>query len=131
MRAAVKQLVTEELKKLVEETPDNILCTFYHNAQGGLRSVSYNAVEQVLLDLLRKDIICEILAETIAKTFGAKAAVNRLLNELLTSYSFGVPIATFSRRKTDSIISYKGTVAPKAIETEQIEAVEKYNDTIA
>lgn len=48
---------------------DDILRKSIRNAQSGIRSVIYNIVELVILDLLRKDIIEKMLHKHIAKFF--------------------------------------------------------------
>lgn len=55
------QLLTEELATLVEESLEDVLHTSYYNAQSVIRSFVFNAVEQVMLDIFRKDVIGETL----------------------------------------------------------------------
>lgn len=100
--------------------------TSYHNAQSGIRSVVYNLVEQVMLDLFRNDFIGEKFEAHVAKAFDTEAAADRLLNKVLTSGSFIKPIATVVRRKRDSAIAKKETVASKASKREQIDAIETH-----
>lgn len=59
----------------------------------------YNVREQVMLYLLRKDVMGETLEAHISKSFDTYAAADRLLKKDLTSSSFMALIATFVRRK--------------------------------
>lgn len=72
----------------------------------GIRSLMYNVSEEVILDLPRKDVICKTLNAHIAKPLDTDVAADMLPKKLVTSSSFMPPIATFGRRKTDSIIAY-------------------------
>lgn len=85
-----------------------------HKVQKGIWSVVYNVVEQVMLDLLCKEVICETLDTKIAKCFDMEAATDRLSKRILTSSLFVLAFATFMRRKTDSTIADKGNAAAKA-----------------
>lgn len=58
-QAVVKQLTSEVLMTLVEEVLDDFLRASYHNVQSGMKSVDYNAVEQVMLELIRENVISE------------------------------------------------------------------------
>lgn len=100
-KAVVKQLVAGKLTKLVQGTLKDILCTFYQNSQSSIHSVVYIVVEQVMLNLLRKDAISETLVGHNTKFVNAEAATDRLSDKLLTWSSFLAPIATFERCKTD------------------------------
>lgn len=73
-KAAMKQLVPEELATLVEESLDDILCMSYHNAQIGILSDMYNVLGQVLWDLLREDLSSETLDAHTANFFDTHAA---------------------------------------------------------
>lgn len=52
-KPAVKQFVTDELEKVLEESLDHILCASYHNVQSGICSIVYKVAEQFMLNLLR------------------------------------------------------------------------------
>lgn len=104
--------------------------TCYRNSQSGIRSVVYDVDEQLMLDLLRKDVIGEKLDRHIAKFFDTEAATDGLSKKLMTSSSFMAPIATFVSRRPDSAIADMGTAAAKASKIEQFDAIEIYNDVI-
>lgn len=53
----IKELVTNELSKIVELTLDDILHMSYHNSQSCISSVVFNVNENVMLDLLRTAVI--------------------------------------------------------------------------
>lgn len=50
---------------MVKESLNDIMKTFLHNAQGDIASVVYKVIEQVMLELLHKDIIGETLDDNI------------------------------------------------------------------
>lgn len=78
VRSAVSDLVTTELATVLEESLENILRESFHNWQSGIRSVVYNVLEQVILDLLRKDVIGETLEAHIGKVFDTDEAAEGL-----------------------------------------------------
>lgn len=79
-KAAVKQLVNKELKTLVQKLFDGIICMLSHDALCQVRSVDYNVVQQVMLDLLRKGVIGKILEDHNAKL----CDISRLSKKFLT-----------------------------------------------
>lgn len=74
----MKDLVTNELSTLMEESLYSLLRQWPHSTQCGIRSVVYNILDQVMLDLLGKDVIRDTLGAHIAKLFDTDAAANRL-----------------------------------------------------
>lgn len=66
VKSAVTELATNELSSMFEELQDNTLRTLFHNAQRGMRQVVYDVVEQLILDLVRKDVIEEKLNAHLA-----------------------------------------------------------------
>lgn len=66
-KAAVKQLVQDELAMLVEEFLYEIFRTLYHEAQTGVRPVVHNVVEQILFEKCRKHALCETLEAHISE----------------------------------------------------------------
>lgn len=65
-KAAIKQLVPNELSELVEEIVDDLLCTYCHIARIGIQSVVYIVIEQMMLDLFYKDVFGGTINEHIA-----------------------------------------------------------------
>lgn len=94
-KAIVRQLVTNDLTRLIEEAMDNMLRTWYHNDQNEIRSIVYNVTERVKLDLLRNDVTGEVLHAHTTKFTEIDAAEGRLSKKPLTSGSFTGPISTF------------------------------------
>lgn len=123
-QAPIKQLVTDELAMLVEGSLDDIPCTSYCNAQSGIRSVVYRVLEQVMLDLLRKDVIEETMDAHIAKVLNTYAAADEISEKLLTSSSFIAPITTFVPYKTNLFIVDQNTVFAKASQRKPWAALE-------
>lgn len=70
----VKELVKTELATMVEELLIKILGMSFHKAVRSIRSVVYNVFEQVMLDLLWKDIAGETIDAHITKIFNTDAA---------------------------------------------------------
>lgn len=64
--------------QIVVELLDDILSIFSHSVQSGLRSFAYNAVEQVMLDLLHKDVNGKSLDAQAAKYFDTNSAAEGL-----------------------------------------------------
>lgn len=78
---------------------DDILRSSYHNAQNGICAVFYKVVEQIMLDLLRKDGIGETVNAHIAKVLDTNAAANRLPEIFLILKSIMMAIAKVVQRK--------------------------------
>lgn len=78
---------------MVKEALDGVLHKTFHNTQSGVRSVIYNIVEQVLLDLLHEDDTKETLDAHITNLFSTCEARAGLSKKLLTSTTFMAPIA--------------------------------------
>lgn len=104
---AVKQLVAEELKTIIEESPKDILCTSYLNTRTSICSVNYNVVEAVMLYLQRKDIIDKTLDAHIATVLNTDAVGDRLSKMLLTWSSIIALIAMFVRHKSTQPLGTK------------------------
>lgn len=60
VKLAVKGLTSTELGTLVENSSETIMSTSSHSAQSSITSIVYNVFEQVMMDLLRKDVIGEM-----------------------------------------------------------------------
>lgn len=86
------------MAKRVKEALDDVLCKTLHNTQSGVRYAVYTVVEQVMLDLLRKDVIGGKSDTHSAKFFDMDQAIKRFSKRLGTSTSFIAPIATLVRR---------------------------------
>lgn len=79
----------------------------FPNAQSGVQSVLYNFVEQVLLDLLRKEVIEETLDAHVTTFFDTDEAAKGLSKRLLASTFFMALIANFNRRKSNTAMQDK------------------------
>lgn len=73
-RSAVKEMVTKELLSTVGESLNDFIGTSFYNTQSIIWSVIYNVVEQVVLDLLRKNVIAETIDLHIAKILDSDGA---------------------------------------------------------
>lgn len=115
-KSAVKELVASEIASMVGEALNDVLLKTSHNAERCVRSIVYNTVEQVMLDLLSKDFIGETLDAHTAKYLNTNEAAEGLSKRLLTSNSVLPPIATFVRRTTDKAMKemkYSTSIVPK------------------
>lgn len=70
---------------MVKEALDDVLRKMLHNTQRGVQSIIYNFVEQVVLDLLLKDVIGKSLNAHTLKSFDTDASAEGLRKRLLTS----------------------------------------------
>lgn len=73
----------------------------------------YSDVEQILLDLLPKDVIGDTLEAHIAKFLDTDEFTDRVQKKLLTSSSFMASIATYVHRKTNTAIADRNIVFTK------------------
>lgn len=55
-KSSVKEIGVNEMARIGEEALEDVLCKILRNQQSGVRSVVYNFVEQVMLDLLGIDV---------------------------------------------------------------------------
>lgn len=102
--AAVKQMIAKKLTDLFKVCLDYMTCMWYHNSQCGICSVVYNAVEQVLLDMLSENANGKTPYAHIARVFDTDSAPDRLSKILLISISFMEVSETFVRSKTHSAL---------------------------
>lgn len=92
---------------MVEELSVDILMTLFHNAQNSIRTVIYDVLEQLMLDLVCEELIRELLKAHITKYIYADAGVAGFSKRLLTARSFMAPIAIFVKRKTVTSMNEK------------------------
>lgn len=102
--AAVKEMVTNELSTIIEESLHDILKWSIHTEQRQIQSVVYSIVWQVMLDLVRKDIPGQKLDAHIANHFDHYAAAEGLKWSVLPLSWFVRPIATSFRCETDTVM---------------------------
>lgn len=69
----VREMVTNELSTMLEESLDDILKTSFHNAQDTLQSIVNSVIEQMILKLQLKDLLGKMLDSHVAKFFYADA----------------------------------------------------------
>lgn len=91
----------------------DVLRQTLHKAQNGVRPVIENVVEQILLDLLREEVIEEASDVHIVKYFDMKLP-NGLSNTMVTSNLFMAPIAPFVRHKTDTAMQDRKQTTTRA-----------------
>lgn len=78
MKSTVTELVANRLSIMIKKFLEERLSASFKNAQSSIESVVYKVVEQVVLDLLRKEIMGETMDSHIAKLFDTDAACDRL-----------------------------------------------------
>lgn len=69
-----ENLVANKIGTMVGEALDEAVHISLYNARSGVRSVAYNVVEQMMLYLLRKNVIGKTLYAHIVKNFDIYAA---------------------------------------------------------
>lgn len=84
----MEKTVAQEISSFSPDSLDNILQCTYENARAGIFPIISNIVEQVILDLLRRDMIGKTPFEHISSYFDFIDAVNRVQGRLLLAYSF-------------------------------------------
>lgn len=87
---------------MAEESLDDIPRTSLPNWQGRIGYVVYILVELVMLDLLRKEVIGDMLDSHTANYFKTDIGPDKQSKRLLTSRLFRAQIVTFVRPKTDT-----------------------------
>lgn len=103
----VKELGRTQQQTMVEEYLARVLRTLFHNPQRIIQLVACNVVEQVMLDLLRKDVCGKMSDAHITKFLDTCAAAVWLSRRLLTSILFIAPIETFVRGKKNTGVKEK------------------------
>lgn len=73
------------METLAEEALDYVLLDTFHNLQRVIRSVLYTLVEQVMIDLLGKDVTGERLDARVMNIFDLYEAAEKLSGGLLIS----------------------------------------------
>lgn len=110
---------------MVREMSEGIPRTSFHNARNRIHSVVYNVVEQVMLDLTRKDVHGGMLDAHVARFFDTDAVTEVILNRLLASSSIMETIKTFLSRKTENERDEEKYIftctSKKPIDTEKME----------
>lgn len=130
VKAPVNQLVAKEVVTLVEKWLDDILSPSYHNTQSGIRSLVYCVTDQVMLNLLQRDVVLENLNTHIEKCFATGAASHGISKKLFTTSSYMAPIATYYPCETKSPMADHNTVFSKESNQEPIPSTEAYSDII-
>lgn len=85
VKSTVKKLVAIDMVTMGQEVLDQISRKTLQIVQTGVRSVVCKAVEQVMLDVLRKNVIRETLDAQTAKYFDTDAAAEWLSKRLFIS----------------------------------------------
>lgn len=101
------ELVKHERATMVDEPLNGVLHKMIHNAESGLRSVLYNVVEQVMVDMLQRDVIGKTLDAHIAKFLCTDEVAEGVSTRLLTLPFLMAPMGTSVRRKTDTATEKK------------------------
>lgn len=114
LKSTVNELVANEMVTIVEERLYDVLCKMLPIKQSEVRSVLYEVVEHIRLDLCRKQVIGKRLDSSIAKEFHTNAAAEGLSKRLLPSNAYMVPMATCVRRTTDTTMENQRYCVPYA-----------------
>lgn len=127
VKYALKQLIGNELRKILEESLNDILRMSFHNAQKGIFAVGYIVFEQVTVPLLPKEVIEDTLDAHIANSLDTDVATDKPSRSSLTFSPFMVPIVTSVGCKTDTDMeSMKYSTSP--VSKEMMESGETYSD---
>lgn len=127
VRSAVKELITNELTTIVEESLEDMLQALLHNAQSGIPSISYNVSEQVMVDLIRKQFIPDTMNAHVANYFNMDVAADKLSKGWLTSGSFRALIAALVRRKLYLVMDEKKCIVAYS-SMEPMDTSKTFND---
>lgn len=73
-----EQMVVKEISAVLAESPVEIPQCLWNNARNAVRSVIYDVVDQVLLNLLRRDVISESLYSHICTYFTSNNVTEKL-----------------------------------------------------
>lgn len=130
-KTVVKHLVTKALTILVEELLDDILRTSYNNTPRGICLVVSIVVEQVVLDVLREEVIGKTLDVHPAKPFDANGSNDKLFKNILTLRTFMERIATFVHRETYSATANQNSEVAKTSTMDLVAATDAYRNNIA
>lgn len=115
------------MAKMVDKAVDEVLRKSFSRAQSGVRSVVYNVVGQVMLNLLCKNVIEETLDAHVTNNMITYEVAKGLSERLLTLCSFMVPIVTLVRRKPD-LAKKIDKMSPTYASKELMSTVKQYND---
>lgn len=94
------QRATKKFSALVAESFDDILPLPQENIRSGVRSVIYKVLEQVLLELLRRDMIDETHNRHIFSNFKGCNAADKVCGKLLSTNSCIAPTVAFNQYRT-------------------------------
>lgn len=107
VKSAVEDRAANKWSPLIDELLDDILRKLIHNGQSRIPSVVYNVDEQMMLDVLVKNVMGDTWDAHIAKFFHTNAAVDKLSQRLLILNTVITPITTFLRPRTDVSMEQK------------------------
>lgn len=79
-RHSAHEMIPNEMPSLKDTELDHAFQSATQSAQGGIRVVLYDVVDQVLLDLPREDVLGENLSKLISKYFEVKKASKTFSN---------------------------------------------------
>lgn len=130
VKCTMKDLVATERATLIKEFLEEVLGSPLPNSQSGIRSISHNVFEHMMLDLLCNDVLEDTLDAHTAKFSDIDAATDRVSRRSLMSTTFMAPITKFVRRKTDTTKEekYSNALDTKSL-MDSVEAVHKVGDS--
>lgn len=85
---ATQNMVAKAISGLIVECLDGIQAWAYENASTGVSLVFYSVIQQVLQDLLRRDVIGNALDRHISTFFNSSDATDKFCRKLLSSNAF-------------------------------------------
>lgn len=99
-----KTMVVKEISALVPESSYGILQCDYDKACTGVFPAINTVVEQVLFDLLPRDLIARPLDSRISTYFTSGYAADKVCRELYSTNSFMSSISAFIQRRTSEAL---------------------------
>lgn len=102
--------IVMEISGLVAEAFDNIVQCPYENTCNGACFVIHNVLEQLLLDVLPKDMMGDILHNWISPHFNSDDAAEKIDRRLLSTISSTAPTAVFIQRMVGYFMVHGRTV---------------------
>lgn len=82
VKSAVKVLVANELST-IEESLEDVLQTLFYNTRSGIRSVLYFNVQQVMVGLLRNNVIFTVVGLLYPDTIGHWCSCRWIIEEIV------------------------------------------------
>lgn len=95
----MKQMVAKECSTVVADSWDDIMQCSYDMAGTGVCSVVYNAVEKILLHLLRSEMMNKTVDKHIANNFDTANSVDKIYGNLQSTNAYIASIVVFMKQE--------------------------------